>query len=209
MPVDEERDRLRRLAESFGAPLPDATVDALLAYGQLLLDWNRRINLTGAKSLAELIEDHFPDAFAVAARLDGAPAVLDVGSGGGLPAIPAALLAPGASFVLMEPIHKKAAVLRTAARAGGLGPRVTVRAERLDDAPPSERDPVFDVAMSRATFQPDAWLVKAVRLVRPSGRILALSSTATVAVPTGLRLAESVAYGSSARRWLLVLIRST
>jgi len=101
------------------------------------------------------------------------------------------------------------AFLRTAVRAGALGARVTVRAERLDEESPSTPGPLPDVAMSRATFQPEAWLAKAAGLVRPGGKVLALSSSASVAAPPDLRLTETVPYGSSARRWLLVLVRST
>lgn len=206
--MGEEQERLSSLARSWGVSLPPPTAEALLAFGRLLLEWNRRINLTGAKSLDELIDDHFADGFAVAAQVPGKSAVIDVGSGGGLPAIPAALLAADSSFVLLEPIHKKAAFLRTAAREAGLSARLSVIGGRLGDGPPAGNAP-FDVAVSRATFQPAEWLERAVPLVRPEGKVLALTSSPQVQIPSGLRLAESVPYGSSARRWLLVLLRST
>jgi 16S rRNA (guanine527-N7)-methyltransferase len=204
--VETEQERLSRLAERWGVALPAATALGLLSFGRLLLEWNRRFNLTGAKSLAALVDDHLPDAFAVAAQLAGNPAVLDVGSGGGLPAIPAAWLAPGASFLLLEPIHKKAAFLRTAARP--LGSRVAIATRRLEDGLPAKQAP-FDVAVSRATFAPGEWLRRAERLVRPGGKVLALTASPSVEAPPGLRLAEVVPYESDARRWLLVLVRST
>ena len=189
--------------------LAPGMADALVAYGRLLVDWNQRINLTGAKSLADLIDDHFADSFAVASTLAGSPAVLDIGSGGGLPAIPAALLKPEASFTLVEPIRKKVAFLRTAIRVLDLGQRLRVVPTRLEDGAGAFLGQAFDVAVSRATFEPPAWLSRAVSLVRVGGKILALTSGGAVPTPAGLRLAESVRYGTTPPRWLLVLIRST
>lgn len=205
---DEERARLQRLAARLAVALSPASTEALLAYGRLLLEWNQHINLTGADSLTELIEEHFADAFAVAGQLAAALRVVDVGSGGGLPAIPAALLSPDASFVLLEPTQKKAAFLRTAVRVLGLRSRVSVFTERLQrgEIPGGQ---AFDVAMSRATFAPDQWIALAEGVVRPGGRIFALASSPTIVPSPGLRLESIVEYGSGTRRWLLVLIRST
>lgn len=207
--MSAEQDRLSRLAEISRVTLSPPTNEALLAYGRLLLEWNQRINLTGAKSLADLIEDHFSDAFAVAPQLAGTPRGVDVGSGAGLPAIPAAILSPGASLLLVEPIRKKVSFLRTAIRALGLGPRLAVVPRRLEDAGPPIAASPFDVAMSRATFEPSAWLSRGLPLVRQGGKVLALTSTPTAIVPAGLAMAESIRYGSTPPRWLLVLIRST
>src|SRR5436190_1727343 len=98
--------------------------------------------------------------------------VADVGSGGGLPAIPLAVLCPNLHFQLLEPVAKKTAFLRTAVRELGLGERVTVTAKRAETIAPAE----FDVAMSRATLPPPEWIQLATQLVRPGGRIFVLAS---------------------------------
>ena len=92
----------------------DSQVAALSSYAESLLRWNARINLTAARSIDVLVNEHFPDAFALARRLEQPARAIDVGSGGGLPAIPLALLRPGLTVELCEPIAKKAAFLRTA-----------------------------------------------------------------------------------------------
>lgn len=157
--------------------MDDGQARALLAFCQLLLTWSARINLTGARSMAALIEAHLPDAF-VLARLLPAPAhVIDVGSGGGLPALPLALLRPTLAIDLCEPIAKKVAFLRTAVRELGLGGRLRLhaaRAEALLAILPAR----FDVAMSRATLPPAEWLALGQRLVVPGGRVMALTTPA-------------------------------
>jgi 16S rRNA (guanine527-N7)-methyltransferase len=105
--------------------------------------------------------------------------VIDVGSGGGLPAIPLALLRPELAFELCEPIAKKAAFLRTALRELDLGGRATVRtargetvAKEIEKGGPR----AFDVAISRATLAPEKWLALGRRLVRPGGRVFVLTT---------------------------------
>jgi 16S rRNA (guanine527-N7)-methyltransferase len=157
--------------------------EALLGYADLLLTWSARINLTGARTAVTVVAEHFTDAFALASRLSRPAQVIDVGSGGGLPALPLAILRPELSIDLSEPIAKKAAFLRTAIRTLGLGGRVRVdprRGEAIADAAPGR----FDVATSRATFAPALWLALGRRLVRPGGRVFALA--AVDAAPAGL-----------------------
>ena len=159
------------------APAPEQT-DALLRYVDLLLTWSARINLTGARSPAEVVTDHLVDAFALAEALDRPEQVADVGSGGGLPAIPLALLRPTLRVLLCEPLAKKGAFLRTAIRELGLGARVQLRAGRGEDLA-AERPGDFDVAISRATFAPEDWLPLGRRLVRAGGRVCVLTTPAS------------------------------
>ncbi|HXT99896.1 MAG TPA: RsmG family class I SAM-dependent methyltransferase [Polyangia bacterium] len=180
---DERTHQLvRTLASAWSFPADDAQVAALVAYGDMLLRWTARINLTAARSIDVLVGEHFPDAFALARRLEGTARldrVVDVGSGGGLPAIPLALLRPGLSVELVEPIAKKAAFLRTAIRDLALGDRVSVRmarGEAVARAIAADRPSAFDVAISRATLAPAKWLALGVRLVRPGGRVFVLTT---------------------------------
>src|SRR5262245_38257511 len=171
---------VRAMAAAWNLACDDGQVAALSSYGDSLLRWNARINLTAARSIDQLVAEHFVDAFALARRLAGPARLVDVGSGGGLPAIPLALLRPGLTVAMCEPIAKKAAFLRTAIRELGLGGRVSVRLAR-GEAVARLAPRTFDAAASRATLAPEAWLALAGRLVRPGGRLFAL--TAADALP--------------------------
>jgi 16S rRNA (guanine527-N7)-methyltransferase len=166
-----------RAAQEWSLPSTTAQVDALTRYASLLLTWTARINLTGAVSLDDLAAEHLPDAFALASRLSGAGRIdaVDVGSGGGLPALPLAILCPNLTFQLVEPVAKKAAFLRTAVRELELSARVTIAIKRAEVLVPA----AFDVAISRATLPPPAWIALGAQLVRPGGRIFVLASAAS------------------------------
>jgi 16S rRNA (guanine527-N7)-methyltransferase len=174
MSVTEERRRaVAALAALWRVGIDDDRTDKLLRYCDLLLTWSARINLTAASTVEVLLEVHLPDAFALASRLADPATVVDVGSGGGLPAIPLAVLRPGLTVELCEPIVKKGAFLRTAIRELGLEGRVRVTAGRGEQLAAS-RPASFDVAISRATFAPATWLTLGRSLVRPGGRVFAL-----------------------------------
>jgi 16S rRNA (guanine527-N7)-methyltransferase len=169
---------LAKTATAWSVPFDDSKADALQRFASLLMTWTARINLTGASSADALADEHLPDSFALASRLSpaelGAEAarVVDVGSGGGLPAIPLAVLCPHLQLELFEPVAKKTAFLRTAVRELGIGERVKVTAKRAETRVPGD----FDVAISRATLPPPAWIALAEQLVHPGGRIFVLAS---------------------------------
>ena len=170
---------VRALARDWKVPCADDQVAALANYAVSLLRWSARINLTAARTIDALVGEHFPDAFALAGKLVEPARAIDVGSGGGLPAIPLVVLCPSVTVELCEPIAKKAAFLRTAARELALGGRVSVhgtRGERIADAIAADPARAFDIAISRATLAPEKWLALGTRLVRPGGRVFVLTT---------------------------------
>ena len=129
---------------------------ALSTYKKTLLTWNERINLIGPEA-REHLDDHIAEAIAAAEILRPEGEVLDFGSGGGLPAIPMAIVSPKARFHLVESDQKKWAFLKHVVRECGL--RAMVYGDRLARAltqlPPELR---FHLVTSRAVGSPAEWL---------------------------------------------------
>ena len=172
--TDAARAALKSLAGVWRVPVTDDQTGRLLQFAELLLQWNERINLTGAGSVEALVDEHLPDSFAVASVLGEPASVVDVGSGGGLPAIPLAILRPALGIRLVEPLAKKVAFLRTAVRELDLAGRVSVDQRRIERGVATPGGAV-DVALSRATFPPAEWLAVGRKLVRPGGLVLVLT----------------------------------
>jgi 16S rRNA (guanine527-N7)-methyltransferase len=128
--------------------------------------WNKSINLSAASSRAEITE-HVEDSLHVVQHLADRTHVLDVGSGGGFPVVLAAIELPDVQFTSLEPVHKKHAFLRTAARELKLA-NLEARAERLEDH--DVRD--YDAAMSRATFDLVEWLTRGREYVSSAGIVV-------------------------------------
>jgi len=189
-------------ASHLGVSVGDAQWQALDAFWRLLLLWNARINLTGASTVEQLVGEHLPDSLAMARLVPAGAHVLDVGSGGGLPAIPFGLLRPDARLTLVEPRAKRSAFLRTAVRESGLAADVLVG--RIEDVAARPAD----VACSRATFGPGEWLERA-RGLAPRALVFCARPQDAVA-PLGPTLEQELAYETEAghARWL-GLYRST
>ena len=152
-------------------------MDPLRRYAQLLLDWNRTTNLTGARSLDQ-VEALIADAGALLAiSWDGINRVVDIGSGGGLPAIPLALKLATVQFSLLEANSRKCAFLEHVAATLGMK-NVKVlpgRAEELAHRP--ELREQFDRSISLAAAPPAVLLELALPFVKRGGDLIAEVST--------------------------------
>jgi 16S rRNA (guanine527-N7)-methyltransferase len=129
---------------------------SLELYKQLLLTWTAKVNLIGPEA-REHLDEHVNEALAAAEILRPTGDVLDFGSGGGLPAIPMAIVSPEARFHLVEADQKKWAFLKHVVRECGLNARVygDRLARSLERFPPELR---FSLVVSRAVGSPEAWL---------------------------------------------------
>jgi len=120
----EFQDRLARRARRAGVTLTPELADQLEAYYRLLATWNTKINLTGLR-LSEISPDALDRLLiepVVAAKYVSprTSCMLDVGSGGGSPAIPLALAIPKVRLLMVESKTRKSVFLREAVRALGL-----------------------------------------------------------------------------------------
>lgn len=121
------------LADAPQIVIPAGALDALQRYVALLLAANERLNLTRLIAPGDVARLHLLDALAALPLLDQlAPeSAVDLGSGGGVPAIPLAIARPEIHWILIESVAKKAAALRSFAEALHLD-NVTVLAERAE-----------------------------------------------------------------------------
>jgi 16S rRNA (guanine527-N7)-methyltransferase len=187
-------------ADRLGRPVVRQEAEKLARFFELLLDWNRKINLTGARSLKALLAEHFPDSVALARLVPPGRSVLDVGSGGGLPGVPFAILRPDARLTLLEPRSRRVAFLRTALRE--LGIAGTVDPERLEAVTRT-----YDVLSARAVLPPDSWASAATPHLAPDGRIVVyLPDTRPWAPPPPLAVVDSVRYAAGRTERLAIAL---
>tara|TARA_X000000950_G_scaffold286960_1_gene397488 strand:- start:3056 stop:3700 length:645 start_codon:yes stop_codon:yes gene_type:complete len=125
--------------------LTDAQLDQLDAIAQTVWDWNQRINVISRKD-PEVMVRHVLHSLGIAKvmRFEPGSRVLDVGTGGGFPGLPLAVLHPETEFVLCDSIGKKIKVVQAAAKAAGLN-NVTALHARAEDV-----EGTYDFVVSRA-----------------------------------------------------------
>ncbi len=128
--------------------LSPGQVEALETHYQLLLRWNRTLNLTSIKRMEEAVERHYCESLFLGTHLpQGRLRIADIGSGAGFPGFPVAVLRPDCSVTLIESHQRKAVFLREASRNV---PNVRVLARRAEDV-----NEQFDWAISRAVSYRD------------------------------------------------------
>jgi 16S rRNA (guanine527-N7)-methyltransferase len=162
------------LAGHAGVALSEAQHARLAQYIDLLLAANARMNLTRIASVDEANVHHIGDALTLLPHLPKSPhALADVGSGGGVPGIPLAIVRPDARVTLIEATKKKAAFLREATQTLQLT-NVTVLDQRAEDVGRGTQRESLDVAVARAVGTID-WLAEwCLPLVRVGGKMLAM-----------------------------------
>lgn len=118
-------------------------VSTLENHYQLLVRWNRVLNLTSVRSLEETVERHYCESLFLGVHLPaGRLRIADIGSGAGFPGIPVAVLRPDCSVTLVEAHARKAVFLRESSRTLRNVRVLSQRAEAVEE--------MFDFAVSRA-----------------------------------------------------------
>ena len=153
--------------------LPASAREQLLAYVALLAKWNRTYNLTAIRAPLSMVSHHLLDSLAVLPHLPmpaARAALVDAGSGAGLPGIPLAVARPDWRVTLAEANQKKAAFLRQAVIELGLS-NVEVHEGRVEAWRPATR---FAVVISRAFAELAEFIAACRHLVEPGGFLAAM-----------------------------------
>ena len=172
-------------------------------YRSELLKWNARVNLIGPEA-EENLDAHIGEAVAAAELLRPTGEVLDFGSGGGLPAIPMAIVSPEARFHLVEADQKKWAFLKHVARECGLSSRVYGdRLARLLPRLPS--DLRFSLVVSRAVGSPQEWVPLLREHLLDGARVALFQGTPTTPALSGFAFETATRLPRGESNYLAVL----
>ena len=144
------------LIKKYFPGLTETQVSQFEALMPLYAEWNEKINVISRKDIENLYEHHVLHSLAIAKFMnfkDGTR-FLDLGTGGGFPGVPMAILLPECNFVLVDSINKKLNVINEVAQAIGLKNIVT-RHSRVEDLKKEK----FDFVITRAVATIDKLLL--------------------------------------------------
>lgn len=203
--------RLAAGLAALGLELNEATRQRLVAYGALLMKWNKVYNLTAIRDETSMIDLHLLDSLAILPHVQHVKRVADIGAGGGLPGIPLAICRPDCEVALVETVGKKTSFLLQAKAELGLA-NLSVHNLRVENFKPAAP---FPAVSSRAFASLADFITLTDHLVAPGGEWIAMKGVYPQdeldALPAGFRLRESRRLqvpGVDAERHLLFITRN-
>jgi 16S rRNA (guanine527-N7)-methyltransferase len=194
------RERVRAGAAALEVEAPAEALERMARHAELLLEWNRKINLTRITDPDQMAIKHFADSLAPAPLIPPGARVVDIGAGGGFPGIPLAAVLPTIRITLIDAVRKKVSFIQHVIRILGLGNADArhLRAEEL-----AVERPGFSLAICRALSDLPEILRLARPLVRRGGRILALKARMSTEESEYLAALEARGISVSVRRYAL------
>lgn len=203
-------EQLARGLTAMGMELPEAQREKLLAYLTLLYKWNRTYSLTALKEQDNAVSHHLLDSLSILPFVPKG-SLLDVGSGGGMPGIPLAIVRPELRVTLLDSNSKKTAFLQQTAIELGLK-NISVHGGRVEQYHPTIGFAAITsrafaeltdfVGLSRHLLAPEGvWL--AMKGVRPHEEIARLPGNVCVEAVHALPVP-----GVDAERHLIVMRRA-
>ncbi|MCP3950792.1 MAG: 16S rRNA (guanine(527)-N(7))-methyltransferase RsmG [Desulfobacterales bacterium] len=177
-------------AGGLGLEITAAQIEILACHANELIKWNKKMNLTRISDPGEMAIKHYVDSLACVPYMPAGADILDIGSGGGFPGVPVAVVAQPKSVLMVDSVGKKISFLQHAIRLMGLKNAEArhVRAQELKGQ--TEYGEFFDRVICRALTGIDQIASLAFPLLKAGGMVVALKGRAARTEQECHRLAE-------------------
>lgn len=178
MSIDADKkqfeDALARGVRKMGIDLTQEQMDLMAAHAGELISWNRKMNLTAIREPGQIAEKHFADAIAAARYLPEKGRFMDLGSGGGFPAIPLKIMHPGLSLTLVDAVRKKVTFLSHVIRTLKLDRTCALHSRIEDLAKDPDHAGTYDGVVARGFSDLSDLVRLALPMLAPGGSVYAL-----------------------------------
>ena len=162
--------------QAFGVTLTEKQIEQFEKYYELLVEWNKVMNLTGITEFDEVMQKHFVDSVAAAeyVEMEKINSLIDVGTGAGFPGIPLKIVYPHLQVTLLDSLNKRIKFLDEVVDNLGLIGIETVHGRAEDAAKKAEYREQFDLSVSRAVANLASLTEYCLPFVKVGGMFLAL-----------------------------------
>lgn len=141
---------VKQKAQEIEYTLQKEQLEQFFTYKELLIEWNKKMNLTAIEQEEDIITKHFIDSLSIASYIPDTAKVIDIGTGAGFPGIPLKILKKDLSITLLDSLNKRITFLEEVIRNLSLENIQAVHARAEELAHEEEYREQYDIAVSRA-----------------------------------------------------------
>jgi 16S rRNA (guanine527-N7)-methyltransferase len=180
---EDLRETLRAGVDALSLSVSDRQVELLFTLAELLEQWSRRMNLTGHRTIGDIVRSLVLDAASLSAELPALETLVDIGAGAGFPAFPIAILRPECRVTLIESRERRHHFQRQVARRLELA-NVAILLGRAEALTPSPHT----AAIAQGVARPPDALELLLPWTRPGGLVLIPGAMTPPQVPEDRRI---------------------
>ena len=179
--------------EKLNISVTQENLASLARYKDLLVEYNKKFNLTAIKSDEEIYLKHFYDSLTLikAYSLNGNLKLLDIGTGAGFPGIVLKIFYPDLELTLLDSNHKKIAFLEVVIKELNLK-NVTCINSRAENLPKTYRE-YFDIVTSRAVAHLRILLELSIPYLKVGGKLIAMKGLSEEEIKESAKILEKLA----------------
>lgn len=157
--MEENKDKsefLKNRMKNIGIEIDDEQTDKFLLFYDILLEWNKVMNLTAITDYKDVVDKHFVDSVSLIKTIDkeylksGNVYLIDIGTGAGFPGIPLKIIFPELNITLLDSLNKRIKFLNEVIKKIGLESIKTIHGRAEDFARQKEHREQYDLCISRA-----------------------------------------------------------
>lgn len=176
MDKQEFKKNLETRAKKFGITLDNEQQEQFYSYMNLLLEWNKKMNLTAIVNEEEILTKHFIDSLSIAPYIKENDKILDIGTGAGFPGIPLKIALPKNNFLLLDSLNKRINFLNVLIENLNLQNIQAIHGRAEEVANIEENRENYEIVVSRAVAKLNVLLEYMLPFTKVNGRCICMKS---------------------------------
>ena len=177
MEKDEFFYKLQNQAQKIDINLTNKQLNEFYTYMNLLIEWNKNINLTAITEPEEIIKKHFIDSLTISKNIQKDSSIIDVGTGAGFPGIPLKIVREDINVVLLDVLNKRLNFLNEVIKENKLENIETVHFRAEEIGKNKKYREKYDIATSRAVAQLNILAEYLLPLVKIGGKCICMKGS--------------------------------
>lgn len=177
MEFNEFKEKMIINVDKLGINLSEIQLKQFYNYMNLLIEWNKKINLTAITETDEIILKHFVDSLTISKYISDGTKVVDVGTGAGFPGIPLKIVRQDVDITLLDSLQKRINFLEEVINELNLEKIKTVHSRVEDFGKNKEYREEFDIATSRAVANLSTLSEYLLPLVKVGGKVISMKGS--------------------------------